>query len=137
MPRQMQAGEPVNLFGFGASTDLTIADKVAGSAINAGDVVVVDPSDTSGNTVATTTTADSVRVYGVALNNATTGARVRVAIPPSVVTANVAAAVAVGDRLGTSTTAGVLAATIAAGSGVGVALTAAAAGKATVYLKYS
>ncbi len=137
MPRSTLSSEPKNLFGFGASVEQTVEPKVAGTAIATGDVVVIDPTDTQGNTVTTTTTADSVHVYGVAVEAASQGEIVYVARPPSVVVANTTGTVAAGDLLATSGTAGALTkpATPAVGTIIAVALTAAANNKATVRLK--
>ncbi len=133
--RVTQSTEPRNLFGFGASVERAVEPKVAGVAINEGDVVVIDPADPTGNTVTTTTTAGSKFVYGVATATVSAGSIVYVARPPSVVSVNVAATVTQGDLIGTSTTAGQGAATTAVGAVIGVALTAAANNRATVRLK--
>lgn len=136
----MQQDQPVSSGVTPKASPVTVRTRVASSNIAKGDVVVWDPTDTTGNTVSTTTTAQSLRVYGIALAAASAGKLVPIAVPGDVgvafVEANVAAGTAVDDVLGTSTTAGVLGAVTDVGSAVAVAVTAESGGKATVALKY-
>lgn len=109
-----------------------VTNDEASTALGNGDVVVFNPESTTGAGVLLTTTADNLAVAGVVIDTIPAGMQGRIQVSGEHSAVKVTGAVAVGDGLGTSTTATRAASTTTANALVGVAQEENASGTAAI-----
>ncbi|MFC1806467.1 hypothetical protein ACFL09_05750 [Planctomycetota bacterium] len=106
----------------------------AGAAVVAGDVIILDTSDTTGVSITTTTTEADPKIFGVVSTGGADQANINIIISgPTGDIAKVSGAIAVDDPLTTSNEAGWLCkGSYGVGSIIGIALNTNASGYGTI-----